>query len=128
MWRPSFFWNLDRSLDVIDWTNVTDIAPELSTAPLAMQTAILAQVNAELDEDVWDTKVEIGRAYLAAHLGTILRRRGAGGPVVGESVGSVSRQYSASIAAGAAMLGSTSYGIEFERQLMTLAAARFTVA
>lgn len=112
----------------ITWANVTDIAAELSTAPLALQTAVLAQVNEELNADVWGTRIDIGRAWLAAHIATVARRRGPGGPVTAETVGSVSRMYSASIAAGAAQLGSTAYGIEFERQLMNLPAARFTVA
>ena len=47
--------------------------------------------------------------------------------MVSESAGQVSRSYSASVAAGAAMLESTAYGIEYKRQLLSLPAARFAI-
>lgn len=108
----------------ITWTDVVAMAPELSTVPLASQTAVLAAVALQMDVDLWDAKLNLGAVYLAAHLATIRGRNGVGGPVVAESAGSVSRAYSASVAAGAAQLGSTSYGIEYERLILTLACAR----
>src|SRR5688500_9353808 len=112
----------------IVWQDVVNIAPELSTLPLASQTAILADVALQMNADAWGSKLDLGSKWLAAHLATVgPRRSGVGGPVVSESVGSVSRAYAASVAAGASQLGSTSYGLEYERLLLTLAAARFAV-
>lgn len=106
----------------ITWSNVTDIAPELSTVALATQTAILAQANTELSVAVWGTRIEIGRAWFAAHLATISGRRGTGGQVTSETVGSVSRSFAAG---GSGGYSSSGYGQEFERLLLTLPAARF---
>lgn len=106
----------------ITWSNVTDIAPELSTVGAAAQTAILAQANTELSVSVWGTRIEIGRAWFAAHLATVSNRRGTGGQVTSETVGSVSRGYSAGTSEG---YSSSGYGQEFERLLLTLPAARF---
>src|SRR5262245_17083854 len=113
----------------ISWTNVTDIAPELSTVALATQTALLEQVNEEeISDDNWpsEAKADRARAYLAAHLATLINRRGSAGAVMSESVGSVSRAYSTSVAAGANELGSTSYGMNYERLCHNVAAFRFT--
>lgn len=109
----------------ITWTNVTDIAPELSVIVSATRTAILAQVNVELSVSVWGTLIDIGRAWLAAHIATGILRRGTGGQVTSETVGSVSRSYAATDGTG---YSGTSYGQEFERLLLNLSAARFSVA
>lgn len=112
---------------MITWSNVVNLpAPELATVPLAAQTQILTFVSTFLSEDVWGGLIDTGRAYLAAHLATSGSRGGAGGPVTSESVGQVSRAYAASIAAGAAQLGSTAYGLTYEYLTSTLPAARFT--
>lgn len=108
----------------INWSNVVDIAPELSTIPVNSQNAILAQVNTELSPSVWGTRIEIGRAWLAAHLATVSSGGGAGGQVLSEKVGDVSRTYSDAGATGAS---SSDYGQEFERLLLQLPAARFTI-
>lgn len=108
----------------INWSNVVDIAPELSDIPVNSQNAILNQVNSELSTSVWGTKIEIGRAWLAAHLATVSSGGGAGGQVLSEKVGDVSRTYSDAGATGAS---SSDYGQEFERLLLQLPAARFSI-
>lgn len=108
----------------INWSNVVDIAPELSTIPVNSQNAILAQVNTELSTTVWGTRIEIGRAWLAAHLATVSNGGGAGGSVLSEKVGDVSRTYSDG---GSGGYSSSDYGQEFERIMMQLPAARFSL-
>lgn len=100
-------------------------AAELTAVALATQDRMLAMVAAQLAEDVWGDLYDYGCAYLVAHLATVGKRRGVGGFVVGESAGSVSRQYANSVAAGAATLGSTAYGTEYERLIGLLPGARF---
>jgi hypothetical protein len=114
---------------VITWAEMIEIttATELSSVASASQTAILTMVEAQVDTESWGDLYDFGCAYLAAHLATIGRRKGVGGSVSGESVGSVSRQYANSVAAGAAQLGSTSYGVEYERLIGLLPNVRFEV-
>lgn len=114
----------------ISWSNVAAIAPELSTVGTDTQNAILAQVNGDISDDAWpsDSKADRARAWLAAHLATLVARAGSGGAVQSESVGSVSRSYAISVAAGANELGSTSYGIEYERLCKAVPAFRFDIA
>lgn len=100
----------------ITWTDVTAIAPELSTAALATQTAVLASVELQVNDDAWDDLASTGKAYLAAHLATLAARgaSGAAGPVTSESVGQLSRSYAAP-ATPSSSLGLTSYGQEYLR-------------
>ncbi len=109
------------------WEDVVLMASELSALSYERGEQILEDVAEQMNEDVWGTRVNLGARYLAAHLGTLDLRRGTGGPVTSETVGPVSRTYSASIADGAGRLGSTTYGLEYERLMMTLPAARFTI-
>lgn len=102
-------------------------ATELSTVATATQNAVLTTVGLQVSEDAWDTLYDIGCAYLAAHLGSVGRRRGAAGSVMSESVGSVSRSYANSVAQGSAQLGSTSYGVEYERLIGLLPGVRFAL-
>lgn len=102
---------------MISWTDVTDIATELSTVATGTQNAILAQVALQLDADEWAELYDVGCVYLAAHLATLAARRGAAGSIQSESAGAVSRSYANSVSAGSSQLGSTSYGIEYERLL-----------
>jgi hypothetical protein len=112
----------------ITWTSVVNLpAPELATVPADAQTTILAAVALQMNADVWGEKLDLGSAYLAAHLATVGKRAGVGGPVTHQSVGQVSQSFAASVAQGAAHLGSTSYGLEYERLLYSLAAARMPV-
>ncbi len=97
----------------IAWYNVTALAPELATTIPATQTALLAYVNAKIDDDTWgDTlSADMGRAYYAAHLATLAKRRGSG-PITQEAVGQLSRSYGPTGVPGA--LGMTSYGAMYE--------------
>lgn len=112
---------------MINWSNVTDIAPELATLPVGSQTAILAQVALQMNPDVWGSKLDMGAAWLAAHMATVgPRRKGVGGPVQSESAGNVSRSYAA--IATTSSLAATSYGQEYERLVMQLPLARLALA
>lgn len=112
----------------ITWTDVVNIAPELSTVATDTQTAILADVALQMPAEVWGTMLDTGSKYLAAHLATVTSRRGGGGagPLTSETVGQVSRSYAAPLKATSIM--STPYGVEYDRLLMNLPAARWTVA
>lgn len=98
----------------IDWTNVTNFAPELSTVSAGAQADILALVNtafavAEFDgEDGPVTK--LARIYYAAHLGTLVGSGAAGGLVASESAGGLSRSYVAGGSTTSGDLAMTAYG------------------
>ena len=98
----------------IVWTDVTDLAPELSTIPLGGQTAILALVNDYLDPDTWGgedaPKLHSGRCYLAAHLATLGKRKGKSGSVSSEAAGGLSRSYAMPAMLSTSTLQLTSYG------------------
>lgn len=115
----------------IDWTDVTALAPELSTVDTGRQAFILAQVNSELSTAVWGSKIEIGRTYLAAHLATLFKRAqsGSGGAVSSESVGAISRSYSVtSFSKNPSNLENTTYGQEYLRMIQTKALARIGIS
>lgn len=109
----------------ITWDDVVAIAPELSTVSVEMQNALIAYVEEEISSTTWGARAARGKVYLAAHLATMSARVGSAGPVTSETVGSVSRSYA--VDASSAPSGSTSYGAEYERLVMTLGAARFLV-
>jgi Protein of unknown function (DUF4054) len=115
-----------KGAHVIDWTNVTAVAPELATAPAALQAAVLAQVNAELNPAIWGARVDVGRAWLAAHLATLALRKGISGMVTGQTAGPVSLSLSPLILSKTSF-ALTTYGLEFERQTTLLFGARFAV-
>jgi hypothetical protein len=98
----------------IVWTDVTALAPELGTTAAQTQTDVLAFVNAALAVSLYDgeggPRTRLSRIYLAAHLAT-MPRLGAGGALVGESAGGLSRQYAAPMTRS--NLGKTSYGVAF---------------
>ena len=98
----------------IVWTDVTDLAPELSSTPLGAQTAILALVNGFLDVATWggetSDKLHSGRCYLAAHLATLGRRKGKSGTVSAEAAGGLSRSYAMPAMLSTSTLQLTSYG------------------
>ena len=92
---------------------VIDIAAELATAAAGQQRAILDIVDRQVaDPAIWGSYLDDGARYLAAHLGTLSKSKGKG-PVTAEAVGSVSRSYAGMLQFGA--LGTTSYGVEYER-------------
>lgn len=110
----------------ITWTNVSNIAPELATVPIGMQTEILADTLLMMSPTVWGSKFDMGRKYLAAHLATLDRRRGAGGMLAGQTVGAVSRTFAAPSSSN--FYSTTSYGQTYQEILKTLGGARFDVA
>jgi hypothetical protein len=112
----------------IAWADVVLIAPELSAVVAGAQTAILADVVLQLDEDTCGTRYDLISKYLAAHLGTITLRgaSGAAGPVTSEKVGPLARSYAAPYS-DSTDLESTPYGQEYLRLINTLAGVRIAV-
>lgn len=98
----------------IVWSDVTAAAPQLTTVSATTQTDILAYVNAALNLDMFDgetgPRTRLARINLAAHFAE-LERLGAGGPVIAESDGRLSRQYAMPTARSELM--TTSYGRAF---------------
>lgn len=79
---------------MIVWGNVVNIAPELANEPAGTASALLWWVNNNLDDCTWGgtAEADFGRAWLAAHLATVARRRGIGA-LTSESVGALARSY-----------------------------------
>lgn len=102
--------------------DVLNVAPELSAVTDPQWTALLAYVALQLNTDVWGGWLDMGSAYLAAHLATLTRRRGMGA-VQSEHVGQVSRAYLA-ISLTPGSLESTAYGAEYLRLMRMLPDAR----
>lgn len=97
----------------ITWTDVTDVAKELTTVSVGAQTAILLLVNDFLDVGTWggedSQKLKMGRVFLAAHIATLsAKRKGKAGTVSSEAAGGLSRSYQS--LATATALSLTSYG------------------
>lgn len=86
------------------------IAPELKG-----DENLIAHVNLADQETgkVFGDSRDHAVALLAAHTLTLSKRGGSGGPVTGESEGSLSRSYGG--IQGASQLDSTSYGMELNR-------------
>lgn len=110
----------------IAWSDVIAFAPELTSAPVTMQTAVLARVNAGCPVEVWGDSADYGRSMQAAHLATMLLRRGAVGAVSSQTAGPVSQSYAAPLA-GAPYWAGTSYGQEYYRVMRNLALARLPI-
>lgn len=103
----------------ITWAgNVAVIAPELATAPVALQTLILAVVDRQVDGDAWGDFVDDGKMYLAAHLGTISTGGAAAGvgAITSESLGAMSRSYGLP-ATVEGELATTKYGLMYKHLL-----------
>jgi hypothetical protein len=100
----------------IAWSNVTDVAPELATGvPTALQVALVALANDEIDDDVLEARADLARAYYAAHFATLAKRGDVSGTVVGESVGDISTQYGNNSPVGSdPLFDTTSYGKAFK--------------
>ncbi len=97
----------------VTWTNVTAIAPELSTVAAGTQTALLAYVNATLDEVKLRSHFTAAASYLLAHMATVggWGAGGKAGPVTSHAVGDVSEQFAWFSPAGSdENLGQTPYG------------------
>lgn len=103
------------------WDDVLAVAPELSVTAAATQTVVLAQVEIEIDAEVWGDYADMGRRLLAAHYGTIFTPGLSGGgatagPVTSETLGPMSRSYATATSSNVpAELGRTKYGIEYYR-------------
>lgn len=76
----------------ITWADVVAIAPNLSVIQSTSATAIaiLAAVDRQIDDSVWNEFADDGRRYLAAHLASI---RDDEGLVTSETIGAMSRSY-----------------------------------
>jgi hypothetical protein len=81
----------------ITWEMVTDVAGELENLDTFAQEAALKYVNTKLDAGNFggeeSGELQLARILLAAHFGTMFKRRGRGGPVSAESAGGLSRSY-----------------------------------
>lgn len=111
----------------INWTDVTNIAPELSTAPAGEQTALLADVYLVLNVAVCGDRLDLCAKYWCAHQATMNKRKGIGGAITGQTVGQVSRQYAAPLAMDSD-LEQTSYGLTLKRLIRSNPFARFMVS
>jgi hypothetical protein len=103
----------------IAWSDVQAIAPELTdtAVPTATQALLLQIVDLQVDDDAWSDLADVGRRYLAAHLGSqYASGGGAGGYVTSESLGPMSRSYGMPSGVTGA-LSTTKYGIEYQRLL-----------
>ena len=101
----------------IVWTDVQAIAPELTTAvvPVATQALLLQIVDLQIDDDAWSDFADVGRRYLAAHLGSLYAGGSSvGGYVTSETLGPMSRSYGLPAGVEGA-LATTKYGIEYQR-------------
>lgn len=115
---------------MITWDNVTVLAPALAALEEESQDLILDHVKRLLAPSKWGDLIDIGQAYLAAHLGTLVLRTSTTGsssqsvgPVVSETVGSVSRTYAVLTAGsglGTTSLSTTDWGREFINLRMQL--------
>lgn len=89
----------------ITWSDVTAVAPELSTTPVAAQALLLLWGNKAIAADVFDgpdgDTTKLARCYLVAHAATLGNQAasaggsGAAGPVTSESIGDLSRSFGA---------------------------------
>jgi hypothetical protein len=81
----------------IIWEQVAHVAPELSDLDGYAQELILAYANTALAIDNFggedSRKLEYARVLVAAHMGTMVLRRGVAGPLTAESMGGVSETY-----------------------------------
>src|SRR5487761_2169092 len=101
---------------MIVWQDVVNISPELSTFPAGSQPVIIALAYAQLDSAGWATLLDQAAALMAAHLATVLGRKGKPGAPTGYRVGSVSSSW-ASLNTAPSMLNATAPG-QVLRQLI----------
>lgn len=110
----------------ITWTNVTDAAPELAAfSNVNAQNAVLNEVNTTINvvplggED--SIKTFNARVYLAAHIATLLRRRGIAGVRSSESAGPVSESFSPILLPQYGAYAMTSYGVLYAQEIASTA-------
>lgn len=101
---------------MIAWSDVVNLASELSTFPAPAQATIISQAYLRMDASAWGPLLDTGAAWLAAHLATIANRKGKPGAPTGYRVGSVSSSW-ALVPVQQSRLDTTSYGQEFRRMI-----------
>ncbi len=106
-------------MSAITWANVTDEAPELATGISSnAQAAILDLVNTKLVTAGYDgedgRKTFFARVYSAAHMATLLKRRGFAGFRSSQSAGPVAESFAQVQLPRLGSYGLTSYGILLE--------------
>ena len=110
----------------ITWGNVVGFAPELATLAAETQDLVVALANEAFPNASMfgAAQLRMLRLNLAAHFGTLEKRRGSGvaGPLVSESVGGVSRSYAQQIGTSRVFVGS-SYG-DAATQILAMSGAR----
>lgn len=95
------------------WSDVTSVAPELANKISdAAQLIVLSIANSQFDVNGWGGEtsqtLKDARCLLAAHHGTLMRRKGIGGAVASEGAGGINRSFQNS--ARPSELNATSYG------------------
>ena len=94
---------------MIAWSDVVNIAAELSSFPAGGQPVIIALAYAQMDPVGWGSEIDQGAQLLAAHLATVANRKGKPGAPTGYHVGSVSSSWAA-VQLDGSLLDATSYG------------------
>ncbi len=110
----------------ITWADVQAIAPELTdtAVPTATQAIFIEMVDRQIDEDIWLDFANDGRRYLAAHLGTIYATTSsAGGAILSETLGPMSRTYSDASSTDGNGLENTKYGVWYLQLIRLLPSA-----
>jgi hypothetical protein len=107
------------------WADVEALQSNLSTVSVAAQMIFLAHVNEDLNPTAFggeDTaRYHLARCCLAAHLGELERRKGAGGgPVQSKTIGSssITIAYAASMSSSDDVLRATTWGSMYADMLM----------
>lgn len=117
----------------IAWEDVTAHASDLTTLDESAQDDVLAYVNDNVDPAKFGgetaSRLKLARIFLAAHLGTVILRKGTptAGPVTSETVGEVSRTYGlfAGATPGSGVdLSTTGWGREYLALIRRTAASR----
>lgn len=100
----------------ISWNDVVEGAPspELATFAPGAQIVLLDFVNTKLVVTGFDgedgVKTRLARIYLAAHMATMLKRKGAAGARSSQSAGGVSESFSIPNMPWLGLYAQTSYG------------------
>lgn len=108
----------------ITWDDVVALQSNLDSVSVAAQEMILAYVNEDLNPDAFggedSATYTLARAYLAAHLGELARRRGQGGQVQSKTIGtsSITLAYAVSQTMGDSLM-QTSWGGAYYELLMS---------
>lgn len=104
--------------------------PEFNALDEDPLNLFIADAYEFLDPAIWESKLDKGALYLAAHMAKLSMSSGMGasGPVQSESVGQVRRSYAVAVATEGDTYEYTGYGRSFLALLMTLPNARVAVS